>query len=105
MNRNVNVAIPTLAERQAADPFTPDDPDLLPGQTDVAAPDGPDNEMNTGYLWDSALRANLTVRNYGFFVDTTLYPVTTDRPTYAIPLLRRPVRNRHDGGLSPRMSP
>ena len=72
-NRNVNVAIPTLAERRAANPFTPDDPDLLPGQTDVAAPDGPDNEVNTGYLWDAALRAGLTVRNYGFFLDTTRY--------------------------------
>ena len=57
VNRNVNVAIPTLAGRRAADPFTPNDPDLLPGQTDVAAPDGPNNEVNTGYLWDAALRA------------------------------------------------
>jgi hypothetical protein len=71
--RNVNVAILTLAERRAANPFTPGDPDLLPGQTNVAAPDGPDNEVNTGYLWDAALRASLTVRNYGFFPDTTLY--------------------------------
>ena len=66
-NRNVNVAIPTLAERKQANPFTSDDPDVLPGQTDVGAPDGPNNEVNTGYLWDSALRAGLTVRNYGFF--------------------------------------
>ncbi len=73
VNRNVNVAIPTLAGRRAADPFTPDDPDLLPGQTNVAAPDGPDNELNTGFLWDSALRAGLTVRSYGFFLDTTRY--------------------------------
>ena len=34
-NRSVNVALPTLAERQAANPLTPDDPDLLPGQVDV----------------------------------------------------------------------
>ena len=58
----------------------------MPGQTDVAAPDGPDNEVNTGYLWDSALRADLTVRNYGFFIDTTRYHTTTN----AIPLLRNP---------------
>jgi hypothetical protein len=92
LNRNVNVAIPTLAKRRAADPLTPDDPDLLPGQTDVAAPDGPDNEVNTGYLWDSALRANLTVRNYGFFVDTTLYPVKppTGSHVVRIPLDRNP---------------
>ena len=86
MNRNVNVAIPTVAERMAADPFTPNDPDVLPGQTDVAAPDGPNNEVNTGYLWDSALRADLTVRNYGFFVDTTCY----NEPSCAIPLAHDP---------------
>ena len=86
LNRNVNVAIPTLAGRRLADPFTADDPDVLPGQTDVAAPDGPNNEVNTGYLWDAALRAGLTVRNYGFFIDTTLYG-TTSLP---IPLDRNP---------------
>jgi DNA-binding beta-propeller fold protein YncE len=86
LNRNVNVAIPTLVGRRAADPFTADDPDVLPGQTDVAAPDGPNNEVNTGHLWDTALRANLTVRSYGFFVDETRYSVAVD----AIPVLRNP---------------
>ncbi|HYL73132.1 MAG TPA: hypothetical protein VEU96_02950 [Bryobacteraceae bacterium] len=86
LNRNVNVAIPTLAARQQADPFTPDDPDRLPGQTDTSAPDGPNNEINTGYLWDNALRAGLTVRNYGFFIDGTLYNTSTNN----IPLVRNP---------------
>jgi hypothetical protein len=52
----------------------------------VAAPDGPDHELNTGYLWNSAMRAGLSVRNYGFFVDTTRY-TTTD---FAIPVSRNP---------------
>ncbi|MCJ7516020.1 MAG: beta-propeller fold lactonase family protein [Dehalococcoidia bacterium] len=73
LNRSVNVALPTVAERQAANPLTSDDPDVLPGQTDTAAPDGPDNEINTGFLWDAALRAGLTLRNYGFSVDGTRY--------------------------------
>ena len=85
-DRNVNVALPTLAGRKAADPFTADDPDVLPGQTDVSAPDGPGNVVNTGYLWDAARRAKLTVRNYGFFIDGTLYSTTTN----AIPVLRYP---------------
>jgi YVTN family beta-propeller protein len=89
VNRSVNVAYPTVAERQAANPLTPSDPDLLAGQTDVAAPDGPDNEVNTGYLWDAALRANLTVRNYGFFVDTTRYAMPSTS-VYHIPLARYP---------------
>ncbi len=93
--RNVNVAIPAVstgspqgnvAARQAANPFTSSDPDDLPGQTDTDAPDGPNNEVNTGYLWDSALRAGLTVRNYGFFIDTTRYSTTA----FAIPMLRNP---------------
>jgi hypothetical protein len=86
MNRNVNVALPTLAQRLDADPRNPNDPDVLAGQTDVAAPDGPNNEVNTGYLWDSALRAGLTVRNYGFLIDGTCY----NEPTCAIPLAHDP---------------
>jgi len=86
LNRSVNVGIPTLAQRMAAEPLTPNDPDLLPGQTDVDAPDGPNNQVNTGYLWDSARRAGLTVRNYGFFIDATCY----NEPTCAISLAPNP---------------
>jgi hypothetical protein len=85
-NRSVNVAIPTLAARVAADPLTPADGNVLPGTTNTAAPNGPDDVLDrgNGYLWDAALRAKLTVRNYGFFVDFTLYPNPTD-PTLCTP--------------------
>jgi DNA-binding beta-propeller fold protein YncE len=95
MNRNVNVAIPTLAQRQASDPLMPGGAlsptvaggeDLLPGQADVDAPDGPNDELNTGYLWDDALRAGLTVRDYGFFVDTNCY----NEPRCQTPLAHDP---------------
>ncbi len=39
------------------------------GARDVGAPDGPGGEEGKGYIWDSALRAGLSVRNYGFFGD------------------------------------
>jgi DNA-binding beta-propeller fold protein YncE len=79
LNRNVNVAIATVAARVAADPLTPADGNLLPGPANAAAPDGPDDvlEKGQGYLWDAALRAGLTVRDYGFFVDTTTYLCAT----------------------------
>ena len=85
-NRNVNVGIPTLLGRQRANIFTPSDPDLLPGTTDVFAPDGPDNQINTGYLWNNAMRAGLTVRNYGFFIDIVRY----NTPINGIPVVRNP---------------
>jgi YVTN family beta-propeller protein len=85
LNRNVNVSLATLAERRADNRLYPNDPDLLPGQVNTASPDGPGNEANTGYLWNQALRAGLTVRNYGFFVSnvgsTVLDPFAAGRTT------------------------
>ena len=72
-NRNINVALPTSAARKAANPLGPDDPDMLAGTSDVAAPDGPGGEAGLGYIWDSALRAGLSVRNWGFYGDLSLY--------------------------------
>jgi DNA-binding beta-propeller fold protein YncE len=81
-NRNMNVGIADLAARLKADPVNPNDPDQLPGTADVIAPDGPGDPgegAGAGYLWDSALRAGLTLRNYGFFLDMARYesPATT----------------------------
>jgi DNA-binding beta-propeller fold protein YncE len=67
-NRGVNVGLATVKERIAAYSGSPTDPNLLPGTNDVAAPDGPGGEVGGGYLWDAALRAHLTIRNYGCFV-------------------------------------
>ncbi|WP_375502619.1 beta-propeller fold lactonase family protein [uncultured Nostoc sp.] len=52
---------------------------ILPGDRDVDAPEGDGNlepDAIGGYLWDTALRAGKTVRNYGFFVDNGI-PYTT----------------------------
>jgi YVTN family beta-propeller protein len=86
-NRNINIGLDEK-ERLVANPLTPTDPDLLPGHGDVAAADGPEGEVQQGYLWNAVLRAGLTVRNYGFDVDETLYdPVFGSN---AIPLDRTP---------------
>jgi DNA-binding beta-propeller fold protein YncE len=74
-NRGINVGIGTLPERVKAQPLlgTNPDPDLLPGAVDVAAPDSDAGDAGSGYIWDEALRAGLTVRNYGFFCDLSRY--------------------------------
>ena len=72
-DRNVNVALPDVASRIAADPRYPNDPNLLPGTNYDAGIDGPDGARQQGYIWSSALRAGLSVRNYGFYCDLTRY--------------------------------
>jgi hypothetical protein len=54
------------------------DPDDLPGTGSEFALDGPDGEVGAGYIWSAALRAGKTVRNYGFFLDLTLYNVPVE---------------------------
>jgi DNA-binding beta-propeller fold protein YncE len=88
MNRNINVAQETTAERQAVNPFVPDDEDVLPGTADTAALDGPDGEVGKGYLWDVVQEVGLTVRNYAFYGDWTLNYLPEDQGLP--PLLREP---------------
>ncbi|BBA33874.1 uncharacterized protein sS8_1920 [Methylocaldum marinum] len=75
-NRNFPVSF-TPEEREASG-FT--DPDMLAGSADVAAPDSRDGEAGTGYLWDAALRAGLTIRNYGFYVSNLPGAPVVDKP-------------------------
>jgi len=79
-NRNVNVGFATPAERANAFPAYNTLPpqvaaNLLLGTADVSAPDSPEGDAGAGYLWDSALRSGLNVRNYGFFIDLAPYRV------------------------------
>jgi len=68
-DRNINVGISGVAQRQAWQPLYPNDPNLLPGTANEVAADGPEGEEGLGYIWDAAIRAHLSVRNYGFFLD------------------------------------
>jgi DNA-binding beta-propeller fold protein YncE len=68
-DRNVNAGISGVAQRQAWQPVYPNDPNLLPGTANEVAADGPEGEEGLGYIWDAAIRAHLSVRNYGFFLD------------------------------------
>jgi YVTN family beta-propeller protein len=80
---------------------------ILPGPKDVNAPFGsssytpaPKNDDDAsegedlsasavgGHLWDSALRANKTVRNYGFFIDQAYYVTSQADPTKPDPVLK-----------------
>ncbi len=83
-NRNLNVGIGNTKARVAANPLTNPDPDLLPGTGNVAAPDSDDGEQGEGFLWNAALKAGLSVRDYGFFLDLARYNLTS-APKLSIP--------------------
>src|SRR5260370_13980447 len=72
MNRLVNVGIADPAARRAANPSTPDDPDLLPGTADVSALDSGHGGARSGSLRDAAPRARKPLRKFGFFGEFTL---------------------------------
>lgn len=80
------------AERLATNPKLSADPDLLAGPALLTAPDAEDDDKpNQGYLWDAAIRAGLTVRNYGFS-DASIYD--GDAPG-AVPVIREPFKEHH----------
>lgn len=84
-SRYVNTALSGDA-RRAANPKAPKDDDVLPGPLAIASPDAKEDDLpGQGYLWNSALRAGLSVRNYGFANDM---PYDSGAPG-AAPLSRR----------------
>lgn len=93
-NRNINLALPqtTATPSQFTTRLTgildpTGNSSILPGTKDVNAPEG-DGELEPdavgGFLWDAALRAGKTVRNYGFFVDGS-YSTSQEDPTQPDP--------------------
>ena len=107
LNRDVNIAFPTdtrlsiyptingigniyevLGNAMPGGYTTP-----LAGSFDDFATDGPaGTPIQNGNIWDSALRAGLTVRNYGVKVDLTRYNI----PIYAggVPLIENPYESQ-----------
>ena len=81
----------SAAERRATNPKLSTDPDLLPGPALLTASDPDDDDRpNEGFLWDAAIRAGLSVRNYGF-ADASIYD--TGAPG-AVPVVREPFKEK-----------
>lgn len=100
-NRNINVSLPDTASSNSQ--LTVRNTTLLdsslssamlPGPKDVSATVGVDDLSPAalgGYLWDTALRAGKTVRNYGHFIDLAYYAQGTP---LSIPLTRHPFESK-----------
>jgi DNA-binding beta-propeller fold protein YncE len=81
----------TEAERHATNPKLSTDPDLLPGPALLTTPDPEDDDLpNQGYLWNAAIRAGVSVRNYGF-ADASIYD---SRAPGEVPVVREPFKEK-----------
>lgn len=81
----------TPEERRATNPKLSTDPDLLAGPALLAAADPEDDDRpNEGFLWDAAIRAGITVRNYGF-ADASIYEAGA--PGF-VPVMREPFKEK-----------
>ena len=90
-DRNIYTSL-TPAERHKVNPKAPTDPDVLPGRALLNAPDADDDGLpGQGFLWNAAIRAGLSVRNYGFS-DASVYDAGAPG---AVPLIREPAQEGH----------
>jgi DNA-binding beta-propeller fold protein YncE len=90
-DRNIYTSL-TPAERHKVNPKAPTDPDVLPGRALLNAPDADDDGLpGQGFLWNAAIRAGLSVRNYGFS-DASVYEAGAPG---AVPLIREPAKDGH----------
>jgi DNA-binding beta-propeller fold protein YncE len=79
----------TPAERRATNPKLSTDSDLLAGPALLTGPDPEDDDLpNQGFLWDAAIRAGSSVRNYGF-ADASIYDAAA---TGDVPVVREPFK-------------
>jgi YVTN family beta-propeller protein len=101
-NRNLNVAFPQsgspanqYGERLTSVLDPTGKSSILPGPKDIGAPYNANNDYRDaigGYIFDSALRAGLAVRNYGWQIDQTAYSLPPANPLYPA-LVRHPYEN------------
>jgi DNA-binding beta-propeller fold protein YncE len=89
-DRNIATGL-TFEERRKVDPTMPNDPDVLPGPALLTSPDADDDaQPGQGHIWHAAIRAGLSVRNYGFSPASVYDP---GNPA-TVPLVREPAKEK-----------
>ncbi len=111
-NRNLNLALPIFGTPTQTDErmTTLADPSgsstIQPGTKDIAATWGADDDrpgQTGGYIWDTVLRAGLTLRHYGLYDDQTFYTGNPSDP-YEIKIDRYAYRDHIVQGAPVRLA-
>jgi YVTN family beta-propeller protein len=110
-----NSTFPWLTERMTTVADPTGSSTIMPGPKDVVATVGADDERTRqtgGFVWDSAIRAGLSVRAYGAYIDFTFFPFGSalNNPYY-VPIDRHAFRDHvpqaspHHSALFGRLDP
>ena len=97
--RNIGIAVPDTTTGTASPStvrittlFDPTgNSSIEPGPKDITASEGADDldsDALGGYIWDTVLRAGLTVRHYGLYADENYYVVPSAPFPFYIPIVR-----------------
>jgi YVTN family beta-propeller protein len=75
LERDINIAFPSTATRQPTQPLlrVNSNPNILPGNGNIFNGEAADGTDGADFIWNAVIDAGLPVRNYGFFIDITLY--------------------------------
>ena len=96
LERDINIAFPTVATRIPTQPLLAvnNNPNIVPGNGNIFNGEAQDGTDGADFIWNAALNANKTVRNYGFFIDITLYQDSAAEFHLQTPLLANPAATK-----------
>ena len=96
LERDINIAFPTVAQRIPSQPILAlnNNPNIVPGKENIFNGEAPDGADGADFIWNAALNAGLPIRNYGFFIDISLYQDSAAQFHLQTPLLANPAASR-----------
>ncbi len=92
LERDINIAFPTVAGRQPSQPLLRlnSNPNILPGPNNIFNGEAADGTDGADFIWNAVLNAGRSVRNYGVFIDISLYQDAAAQFHLQTPLLADP---------------
>ncbi len=92
LERDINIAFPSTATRQPTQPLLRinSNPNILPGSGNIFNGEGADGTDGADFIWNAVEHAGLSLRNYGFFIDISLYQDSAAQFGAQTPLLADP---------------
>lgn len=96
LERDINIAFPSTATRQPTQPLlrVNSNPNIVPGPENIFNGEAQDGTDGSDFIWNAVENAGLSLRNYGFFIDITLYQDSAAAFGLQTPLLANPAATK-----------